>query len=544
MVIRGRTRNALGRVYRRVGSNPTISAIENFCKGKKMKFDYSNNKPFIYLSYPKGKKEETFRTLEFLDSKGVAFCHADEITNKELKHIKASFAVLVFLDKDSFYDEGFRKTIDQAVRCNKNILTVYLEDIELDSWGHMQLDSAQALFKKGFESEEAFNKKLSEAAIFQNMSVTKEQKQFQKVRGISMVTIPIVAITLIFFTIVNPLLIAPTKAMKDELGLAGLSNSELQNLEILAISGDRVFTGEVNNVHAFYDNNNKSKIRCEVIDWYNCVVDSTTVKRGNIVDVSDLAKLKNLKTLCISAQKITDISPLFELENLVELDVECNPITSLEGIEKLTNLKKLNICGTDIKDLTPLNKLENLECLSFEQSKATTAPSTEILSGITDLCVNNCKLPNVGKHTDYKFDMRNNNGRSIRDLSFLNDVESFDRLTASDLNLDVVNKYFENRKIKECDISNIGGLRRISMLNLTGVTERLDICWSEDLVSLEGIEKFDNLSVISIKHCNNIRDLSPLNSLEKPKEIVVSSDMTEQYKAQVHNDKLRMKIED
>ena len=257
-----------------------------------------------------------------------------------------------------------------------------------------------------------------------------------------------------------------------------------------------------------------------------------------------MAKLKNLKTLCISAQKITDISPLFELENLVELDVECNPITSLEGIEKLTNLKKLNICGTDIKDLTPLNKLENLETLSFEQSKVAIAPSEEFLSKVSSLCVNSCKLSNVGKHTDYMFDMRNVNGRNVRDLSFLNDVESFDLLTASDLNLDVVNKYFGDRKIRECNISNIGGLRRISMLNLTGVTERLDVCHSEDLVSLEGIEKFDYLSIISIKHCNNIRDLSPLNSLEKPKEIVVSSDMTEQYKAQVHNDKLRMKIED
>lgn len=509
-----------------------------------MKFDYSNNKPFIYLSYPKSREEETFRALEFLGSKGVAFCHADEITNKELKHIKASFAVLIFLDKDNYYDENFRKVIDQAVKCNKNILTVYLDDIELDSWGHMQLDSAQALFRKEFESEEGFFGKLSEAAIFQNMSVTKEQKHFQKVRGTSMVAIPIVAIALIFFTIVNPLLIAPTKAMKDELGLAGLSNSELQNLEILAIGGDRVFTGEVSNIHTFYDNNNKSQIRCEVSDWYNCVVDSTTVKRGNIVDVSDLAKLKNLKTLCISAQKISDISPLFELENLVELDVECNPITSLEGIEKLTNLKKLNICGTDIKDLTPLNKLENLETLSFEQSKVAIAPSEEFLSKVNNLCVNSCKLSDVGKHTDYKFDMRNVNGRNVSNLSFLNDVESFDLLTASDLNLDVVNKYFGDRKIRECNISNIGGLRRISMLNLTGVTERLDVCHSEDLVSLEGIEKYDNLSIISIKHCNNIRDLSPLNSLEKPKEIVVSSDMTEQYKAQVHNDKLRMKIED
>ena len=527
-----------------------------------MKYDYSNNKPFIYLSYPEAREEETFRALEFLGAKGVSFCHADEINKKELKHIKASFAVLVFLDKDHFADANFRKVIDQAVKSNKNILTVYLDDVELDSWGHMQLDSAQALFKQSFmvggksdeiarlsgealfEAEEAFNQKLSEAAIFQNMSVTKEQKQFQKVRGISLVAIPVLALALIFFTIINPLLIAPNKAMKTEFGLAGLSNSELQNLEVLAIGGDRVFTGEVSNVHTFYDNNNKSKIRCEVADWYGFVVDSTTVKRGNIVDVSDLAKLTNLKTLCISAQKIKDISPLFELENLVELDVECNPITSLEGIEKLTNLKCLNLCGTDIKDLTPLNKLENLETLSFEQSKVTIAPSAELLSRVECLCVNSCKLPNVGKHTEYKFDMKNANGREVRDLSFLNDVESFEALNASDLNLDIVNKYFGDRKIRECNISNIGGLTKISMLNLTGVTERLDVCWSEDLVSLEGIEKFDNIPVIVIKHCNNIVDLSPLNNLQNPKEIVVSTDMIEQYKAQVHNDKLRMGIED
>ncbi len=509
-----------------------------------MKFDYSNNKPFIYLSYPEARAEETFRALEFLDAKEVSFCHADEINKKELKHIKASFAVLVFLDKDNFHNENFRKVIDQAVKCNKNILTVYLEDVELDSWGHMQLDSAQALFRENFKSEEDFFNKLSEAAVFQNMSVTKEQKQFQKVRGISMVAIPIVAIALIFVTVINPLLIAPNKAMKNEFGLTGLSNSELQNLEVLAIGGDRVFTGEVSHVHTFYDNNNKSKIRCEVADWYGFVVDSTTVKRGNIVDVSDLAKLTNLKTLCISAQKITDISPLFEMEGLVELDVECNPITSLEGIEKLTNLKKLNLCGTDVKDLTPLNKLENLKILSFEQSKVTIAPSAELLSRVESLCVNSCKLPNVGKHTDYNFDMRNANGREVRDLSFLDDVESFDSLNASDLNLDIVNKYFGDRKIRECNISNIGGLTRISMLNLTGVTERLDVCWSGDLVSLEGIEKFDNLPIIVIKNCNNIADLSPLNNLQNPKEIVVSTDMIEQYKAQVHNDKLRMGIED
>ena len=105
-----------------------------------------------------------------------------------------AFSVLVFVTKEYIKTEEFHKIINHAVKKNKEILTVFLEDVDLDAWGHMQLDSSQYLNI----NQKDFQKKLLEASIFKNMEVAKAQKAFQKKSTTLAIGTPIIAGILIF----------------------------------------------------------------------------------------------------------------------------------------------------------------------------------------------------------------------------------------------------------------------------------------------------------------------------------------------------------
>ena len=74
------------------------------------------------------------------------------------------------------------------------------------------------------------------------------------------------------------------------------------------------------------------------------------LSENNIIEISGLGNLSNLKTLKLSANKIKKIKGLDNLANLKKLDLDCNKISRLENAERLKHIKMINLDGNPIPD--------------------------------------------------------------------------------------------------------------------------------------------------------------------------------------------------
>ncbi len=501
-----------------------------------MKSYFGYDKPYIYVYCPTENEEIMVQTLTPLREKGVLFCRNGQASRKELRRVEAAHAVMLFVTRDCIQSEDFHRVVNRAVQSGKNILTVYLEDVILDNWSHMQLDSAQALFCHQLSDEE-FARKLTEAAIFRNMAVTKQQKQFQKRRGFSLVAIPVLAAILLFTTVVYPLMLAPEKETEGGIpGLKGLTQAELDQITELHICGDQVYT-DMTKVHCWYING-RTEIGVELENWNTGFhTTDTTATRGPITDLSDLTKLRNLEVLEISAQQITDLTPVWQLTKLRRLGVECNPITSLEGIENLQNLEQLWLSGTDVSDLTPLEALPRLSALGIDGTYVRDLPNVETLERIESFCASSSgvRMSYVGEHENYGLDLRGLSYQ-LRDFSFLRDVKSFNHIFCNDVYLSDFMPVLLDKPIESFAISNIYGLTEITQLDGLMIKRVLDVCHTGSLVSIEGIEMFDGVEEICLKDCLGLTDLTPLNNLQNVQLLRISSDMRGLAETQLNTD--------
>ena len=506
-----------------------------------MKYHSGYNKPYIYAAFDSSIEERVNEILKPLDDKGVLFWHRNNINKKELNRIEMAFSVIVFVTNDFVKTKEFHDIINHAVKKNKEILTIYLEEVELDAWGHMQLDSLQYLNV----NQNDFESRLLEASIFKDMKVTDAQKRFQRRTTITAIATPIVVGVLTFFLIIEPLLIAPTRISNDTLGLNGLTQEELDSITELYIMGDQVYKDEdIARVHCWPHNGSKNNIQGKVTrsrdvgTWYED--NQISINRGTVTDISDLSKLRNLKRLCICCQEITDISPLFSLTQLEYLGLECNPITSIEGINQLVNLEDLWLSGTDIEDLSPLNGIKKLNSLGFDATPVKVYPNTETLSHINHLCVGGTtNIPHIGNHyRNITLNTKSFDGQNARlsDYSFLDGNTNFNGLYLSNVYLNEILPYIENATyIFELDVS-FYDLSSLTQLKNVFVTRRLDLHHSRNLVSLEGVEHFDGVEYLVIKNCYNIQDFYLLNNLKKTKYVVISSDMKDIVLSQLNDD--------
>ena len=251
-----------------------------------------------------------------------------------------AFSVIVFVTNDFVKTKEFHNIINHAVKKNKEILTIYLEEVELDAWGHMQLDSLQYLNV----SQNDFDSKLLEASIFKDMKVTDAQKRFQRRTTITAITTPILAGILAFFLIIEPLLIAPTRINSDTLGLNGLTQEELDSITELYIMGDQVYKHEdITKVHCWPQNGNKNNVLGQITrtrpdgSWYDDN-NTITVNRGTISNISDLSKLRNLKTGSIVEDTAIDMIDKMVDDDSVLISVYYGEDVSEEEADKMSSL--------------------------------------------------------------------------------------------------------------------------------------------------------------------------------------------------------------
>lgn len=108
---------------------------------------------------------------------------------------------------------------------------------------------------------------------------------------------------------------------------------------------------------------------------------------------TELAGLKMLNNLNVTANSISNIQPFTALPELKYLNLTDNNIKSLNGIEKLSNLEELYLTGNNIKDVSPLMALKKLKTLYL--NKISEADMKKLKSALPDCKIDDSNYGNT-----------------------------------------------------------------------------------------------------------------------------------------------------
>ena len=89
---------------------------------------------------------------------------------------------------------------------------------------------------------------------------------------------------------------------------------------------------------------------------------------GNIKDISDIAKLKNLRKLVIKYNRIEHIPKIRGGTKLEYLDLSYNYLHDIENTDSYKNLRELNLSNNNVWDLNSLVQMDKLEALDISST--------------------------------------------------------------------------------------------------------------------------------------------------------------------------------
>jgi hypothetical protein len=135
----------------------------------------------------------------------------------------------------------------------------------------------------------------------------------------------------------------------------------------------------------------RRKMFCQII-MLDIFKNIETLRLKELVDVSALAHLKNLKFLDLSGMSVADVSALAKLSQLETLDLNDTKVENISAVENLTNLKWLSLRGTNIVDISALTKLRKLESLSLHGTRVDNISVLENLTNLKEVSLSGTKV--------------------------------------------------------------------------------------------------------------------------------------------------------
>lgn len=122
---------------------------------------------------------------------------------------------------------------------------------------------------------------------------------------------------------------------------------------------------------------------------------------NNISDISVLGNLTSLETLSLEVMNISDISALSSLANLTDLSLSDNyNIGDISALSSLTNLRRLSLDNNNISDISVLSSLTNLERLSLKENNIS---DISVLSNLTNLKQLDLQYNNINDYSPVSF---------------------------------------------------------------------------------------------------------------------------------------------
>lgn len=129
---------------------------------------YEGKEPYIFISYCHKDKSQVYPILEQMarDSYQIWYDdgnHAgDEWTDNIENHLEACKAVVAFISNDSSVSHNCKSEITYALKCEKKIVPVLIDNADLPKGMRMQLSYLHYLKKADFPSDQALLRKVYE----------------------------------------------------------------------------------------------------------------------------------------------------------------------------------------------------------------------------------------------------------------------------------------------------------------------------------------------------------------------------------------------
>ncbi len=107
-------------------------------------------------------------------------------------------------------------------------------------------------------------------------------------------------------------------------------------------------------------------LTCGVAD--PCLLNDANFSNRNLINISQVSALTNLRSLNLSFNKITKLSALVPLYSLNVLNLMHNEIIDLQPLSHLSALTILRLSHNKAKDMSPLSSLTRLEELWMQST--------------------------------------------------------------------------------------------------------------------------------------------------------------------------------
>ena len=135
---------------------------------------YEGKEKYIFVSYSHKDGEAVAGMLDVLNEKGFRIWYDEGIEwgtewpESIANHLDRSTVVMAFHSKTSVESRNCRQEITYALKCGKDILSVYLEEVELSKGMDMQLSSYQSTYPYQYANKEEFYLRLTEEPLLRD----------------------------------------------------------------------------------------------------------------------------------------------------------------------------------------------------------------------------------------------------------------------------------------------------------------------------------------------------------------------------------------
>lgn len=137
----------------------------------------SENKPYIFISYAHADSERVMPAISALQNSRVNLWYDNGIVAGSewpefiAEKVMNCTSFVLFVSKAYLESQNCKRELNFAISRKKNILSIFLEEVELSPGVEMQLGSYQAIFRNRFFSDKEFHSSLSAESFFNNCRV-------------------------------------------------------------------------------------------------------------------------------------------------------------------------------------------------------------------------------------------------------------------------------------------------------------------------------------------------------------------------------------
>ena len=114
---------------------------------------------------------------------------------------------------------------------------------------------------------------------------------------------------------------------------------------------------------------------------------------SNIEDLNGLEGCINLEYISLRQTNVSDLNSLKNCKKLITLDLSNTEVKELNSLKNSSKLKQLLLVGTKVKDLEPLSALKNLNSLDISYTKVTNITPLFSLKNLRTLYAYDLEIP-------------------------------------------------------------------------------------------------------------------------------------------------------